>query len=223
MFKLFKKKKEDNVPITGNPVVDGSIKENISAGEYMKIHNVNTLGESLDKLIDGELPFGWVAHYKEFTDKVQAEYNTFLEAWWAVSGKHPRQEYAALKSLVIYHEDIQKLCCKKGECFEFWCKEILIGKNMYDKRKDDLAKLESNLEALVEEYEGKQEVENSITSDGLLKLIEEKQPILQKDLYKLFDNPYAKAVISDKLYWLDKEGKIKRTKAGNTYSLERAK
>lgn len=103
---------------------------------------VNSLGKTMDKLEDGDLPWGWVTHYKDFTDKINEEYRYFLQCWWDAKGKEPKQEYAALKSLLQYMDDVQRLCDQKGECFAFWCSEYLIGKQK-QKCEERLAKLET--------------------------------------------------------------------------------
>ena len=87
----------------------------------------NSLGEPLDKLVDGDLPWGWLYANKDFTDKITAEYRHFLQCWWEEIGKDPRRECAALKSLLQYMDDVQQLCDQKGECFAFWCTTDLIG------------------------------------------------------------------------------------------------
>ena len=77
--------------------------------------------EPLDRLTsDGELPFGWYTANKAFTSKLQTEYKSFLDAWLASRKKSDLEEYAALKSFVIYMNDVKKLCEKKGECYNYW-------------------------------------------------------------------------------------------------------
>ena len=78
---------------------------------------------------DGELPWGWVTHHKDFIDKINNEYDYFRQQWYDVkyNKKSPIEEYGALKSFLIYMDDVQKLCDQKGECFGFWCSEYLIG------------------------------------------------------------------------------------------------
>lgn len=94
--------------------------------------------EHLDE--NGELPFGWVYRNKDFVNKINAEYSRFLNVWLESRSKSPKEQYAALKSFVIYLEDVEKLCKSKGECFEFWFYEILITPDYIQKRKEELKK-----------------------------------------------------------------------------------
>ena len=105
---------------------------------------VNSFGEPLDKLVDDDLPWGWVTHYKDFIDKATEEYKYFLHAWFDVKKGDPQEERNALKSLLQYMDDVQKLSDQKGECFGFWCSDYLIGnqKTMCEER---LAVIEKTL------------------------------------------------------------------------------
>lgn len=87
---------------------------------------------------DGELPFGWVSRNREFTDKIQSEYSYFLNLWLNSRSGSPKDQYATLKSFVLYLEDVEKLCKSKGECFEFWFYEILTSPDYIQKRKNEL-------------------------------------------------------------------------------------
>ena len=102
----------------------------------------NSYGERLDRLTtDGELPWGWVTRNKEFCDKINSEYTHFLNTWLQARSKSPKEQYSALKSFVVYLEDVERLCKSKGECFEFWFHEILTGKEYVEKRKKELEEL----------------------------------------------------------------------------------
>ena len=90
---------------------------------------------------EGELPFGWLYRNKDFVDKINSEYSYFLNMWLDSRSKSPKEQYAALKSFVLYLEDVEKLCKSKGECFEFRFYEILASKNYIEQRKNDLEKL----------------------------------------------------------------------------------
>ena len=109
---------------------------------FNALHALATPADDLEHLTkEGELPWGWHAHTKEFTDKINNEYSCFLHAWLETRNKSPREECAALKSFVLYLEDVEKLCKSKGECFEFWFHEILTGKGYIENRKHELEKL----------------------------------------------------------------------------------
>lgn len=107
-----------------------------------KDNNHNFFNQTLNHLDkDGELPFGWVTHNKDFTEPIQQKYDQLLHQWLNSRTKTPKEVYTALSSFVAYMEDIERLCKSKGECFEFWFNEILTGKDYLKKRKQELAGL----------------------------------------------------------------------------------
>lgn len=179
--------------------------------------HTNSLGESLDKLIDGDLPFGWTYHNKDFTDKISSEFSNYLHAWVEAQNKSPKEHYSALKSFVSYMENAERICKSKGECFEFWFYEVLTGKDYLNMRKKDLGNLTQNLSILQSEYEQRQKVFPRLET-SLLKVLTQNTGILQKDVYKHFD-PSVKQDIQSFLYQWSKSGKIKREKSGNTYKI----
>lgn len=107
----------------------------------------NCFGERYDRLTpEGELPWGWVTQNKKFCDRITREFSYFLNAWSKSKNKTPMEQYSALKSFVVYIEDAEKLCKSKGECFEFWFREILTGKGYVKKRKKELEELKANID-----------------------------------------------------------------------------
>lgn len=120
-------------------------------------NKTNSFGDCFDRLTeDGELPFGWVHHNKNFVDKINCEYSVLLKIWLDSRKKSPMEQYSALKSFVLYLEDVEKLCISKGECFEFWFYEILASRDYIQKRKNELHELVVNMDALQKKYELKQ-------------------------------------------------------------------
>lgn len=106
----------------------------------------NSFGEHWDRLTpDGELPFGWVTKNKDFCDKINGEYSYFLNTWLDSRKMSPKEQHQALKSFILYLEDVERLCKSKGECFEFWFREILTSEDYIDMRKKDLEKLQSKI------------------------------------------------------------------------------
>lgn len=102
--------------------------------------------EQYDRLTpDGELPFGWVTRNKAFCDKINGEYSYFLNTWLVSRKMSPKEQYQALKSFILYLEDVERLCKAKGECFEFWFREILTSKDYIDMRKKDLERLQAKI------------------------------------------------------------------------------
>ena len=181
----------------------------------------NALGESLDCLTEeGDLPFGWFTATKSFTDKVKNEYNTFLSAWIASRRGTPLDQYCALKSFVVYMNDIKLLCESKGECFVYWRDELFTD-GYLDERSKELTDIKQNIAELESLYQAKQEFEKIILptlEKSLMQIIESEPGILQKDVYKMF-SPEAKSYIQEKLYCAEKSNNIVREKSGNSYKL----
>lgn len=113
----------------------------------------NSFGERYDRLThDGVLPWGWVTKNKEFCDRIKSEFSYFLNIWLDARNKSPKEQYQALKSFVLYLEDVEKLCKSKGECFEFWFREILTSEGYTEKRKRELEELTANFDELQAKY-----------------------------------------------------------------------
>ena len=177
----------------------------------------NSFGEPLDKLVDGELPWGWVSANREFTAKISSEFDVFLHDWIDSRKLSPREQYAALKSLVLYLNDVKKLCYSKGECFAFWFSEILTSNNYLSTITAELNELEQNIEQLQNQYETKKIALNNIDSKIIMAL-KNNDGILQSDFVKLFD-PSIQVDVKNKLYYMEKEGKVVRIKSGRSYTL----
>lgn len=182
-----------------------------------KDDNHNTFGESLDKLVDGDLPWGWVTHKKDFIEPIAKKYKCLLNLWVDARNGSPQELYSALKDFVLYMEDIEKLCKSKGECYEFWFTEILTGKGYLKKRQQELKLLSKNILVQQNEYKQKQQTLSNLDS-SLLNFLQNNNGVLQKDIYKNFDS-CVKPEIQRLLYDWEKSGKIQRTKVGNTYRI----
>lgn len=221
ILKLFKKKKSKNKPIgtpKGEDLTDiTNILFKKGAISVPKDDNHNTFGESLDKLIDGDLPWGWVTHKKDFIEPIEKKYKHLLNLWVNAKNDSPQELYSALKDFVLYMEDIEKLCKSKGECYEFWFTEILTGKEYLKKRQQELKLLSKNILVQQNEYKQKQKTLSNLDS-SLLNLLQNNDGVLQKDIYKNFDS-CVKPEIQHLLYDWEKSGKIQRTKVGNTYKI----
>lgn len=90
LWKFFKRKKKDQKP-------------------------VNTFGQDLNKLIDGELPFGWVVKFKDY---YQPKDSKMTELALSIKGKNGQERIAALQTLIKYFYSYKEECKLKGECFE---------------------------------------------------------------------------------------------------------
>lgn len=74
----------------------------------------NTMGQQLDKLIDGELPFGWYAHNKHI---VKPKNDRMVAL--ALKTKTPDEEIriAALQELIRYFYSYKAECQSMGKCY----------------------------------------------------------------------------------------------------------
>ncbi len=82
----------------------------------------NTLGQNLDKLIGGELPWGWTAYFKDF---YQPRNDKMIELAMKTKCQNNNERISALKELISYFYSYKAECAEKGECFEkyfddFW-------------------------------------------------------------------------------------------------------
>lgn len=174
---------------------------------------------------EGELPWGWHTHTKDFTEKIKREFSYFLNALVETRNKSPKEKYQALKSFVLYLEDVERLCKSKGECFEYWFYEILTSKDYVPRLKDELNHLVANMDSLQRKYEleawKEKEKQRKIVEmkSSVILLLKENDGILQSDFWKLFDDEICRAAASEIIYALVKEGKLERTKSGRSYIL----
>lgn len=151
-MRLFGKKKSENedFDLFSKDGLLGYIRSNL---KNPTDENVSKVVEHLAKPDDdlehltpeGELPLGWHTHTKDFRQKIEGEYTYFLNNWLDSRSKSPKDQYSALKSFVLYLDDVEKLCKSKGECFEFWFNEILTGKGYVEKRKMELKTLAESI------------------------------------------------------------------------------
>ena len=174
--------------------------------------------EDLEHLTkEGELPFGWVYHNKNFVNKINNEYFFFLNNWLNSRNDEPKKQCEALKSFVLYLEDVEKLCKSKGECFEFWFYEILTSKEYLQKRKKELAHFTANFDEIEKNFL-KKESELINLDARIVKALKENPSIIQADFVKMFDAT-VQAEVKEVLYYMDKSGILERNKSGRSYIL----
>ena len=217
----FKKKKDNNI-LSGAGLVD-FIKSNLEKpteeNTLKALKALATPANDLEHLTkEGELPWGWHSSTKEFTEKIQYGFLHFQQTWLESRNKSPKEFYWALKSLIVYLEDAERLCKKKGECYEFWFYEHLISRDFIEKRKAELKELTENLGNLTLNYEKR--IANLSNIDAqIVEKLKENQNILQSDFVKLFDST-VQADVREKLYWMEKGGALERIKSGRSYLLK---
>lgn len=204
-------KSQKKVNITFTETINGKT-------STLKPSNDVMLSSDLEHLTkDGELPWGWYTHTKEFTNKINNEYSYFLNIYIDSRTKSPKEQYQALKSFVLYLEDVEKLCKSKGECYEFWFYKILTAEDYLEKRKKELDELVANLDELQANYDIRKK-ELLTLDERIVKELKEHPDILQSEFVKLFD-PAVKGDVTEKLYWMDKSKKLERIKSGRSYIL----
>lgn len=214
--KKVEKKKDLNI-LSGSGLVEyirSNLKEPTNENVLKALDKITKPDEDLEHLTpEGEFPWGWHSQNKDFTSKIESEFSYFLNVWLDAKNKSPKEQHSALKSFVLYLEDVEKLCKSKSECFEFWFYNILITPDYLETRKKELKDLVDNLEELQEIYEKKQNL-----FPAVIELLKANDGILQSDFKKLFDEPFQNEV-ADILYHLHKEGKLEKIKEGRTYIL----
>lgn len=108
-----------------------------------KSSKVNSFGERMDRLTrQGDLPYGWSYANRAFTERIQKESDFFFKAYFSSKRKGVLQEYAALKSLIKYIEDVTRLCKRKGECFAYWASCMVANQKQLAEYKSRLKRLE---------------------------------------------------------------------------------
>lgn len=178
----------------------------------------NQPNAALDHLTDeGELPWGWVTRNKDFTEQIGSDFTYFLNMWLDSKKKSPEERFQALKSFILYLEDVEQLCKSKGECFEFWYYEILTSHDYIEKRKAELIELQTSFEEIQEVYMRKQNNMIGI-EEKVIELLKKNDGIAQSEFIKLFDSS-VKGELSKILYYWEKAGMIERIKEGRSYVL----
>ena len=184
-----------------------------------KDDNHNTFGEPLDKLIDGELPWGWVSHKKDFIEpRDQKLFDLSIKAG---NEKNIDKEIKLLKEFIDFYYEYKKECIIKGECYEKYFSDMHM--HCHNSQNDDFEFVEPKIERLkylqdnYDEIIKKENLKKNIDSQ-VLELIKSNPGILQTDLYKKFD-ALIKEDISTFIYFATKNRLIRREKSGRTYKL----
>lgn len=215
------KKESDQDIFCGEGLVD-YIKSNLEKPTQENISKVLDRvakpDDDLDHLTkDGDLPWGWHTYTKEFTGKIGNEYSHFLNMWLESRSKSPKEQYSALKSFVLYLEDAEKLCKAKGECFEFWFYNDLTSLDYIQKRKSELEELTANFNKLQADFEKRNDALSGL-DEKIIQTLIDNPGVLQSDFVKLFDS-LVQNDVKEKLYFMEKSGKLEKTKSGRSYIL----
>lgn len=92
----------------------------------------------IEKLENGQLPFGWITRNKSFVDDIQTKYNYFLDLWLKSKTGNKQEQIGGLKSFVIFLEEAKSICESKGECHLKWFQDIIADDEYINKRKSEL-------------------------------------------------------------------------------------
>lgn len=162
---------------------------------------------------EGDLPWGWFNANKGFTEPIDKEYRRLSEAYYSARHEGVQKQYATLKPLFAYMEDIKKLCADKGECFEEWSKTLVANAEIMEHHRNEIKRLEENMDALIQR-------ENALKhlKEELKEIIATEPGVIQSTLYKRFD-PILKGDISNELYQMEVHDVIIREKSGRSYKL----
>lgn len=98
----------------------------------------NSYNEPLDRLVNGELPWGWATHHKDFTEPLQNQCRYFINIWIESRKLPVKEQYAALKSFVLFLNDAKNLASSKGECYFKWFQDIIADDEYISKRQAEL-------------------------------------------------------------------------------------
>lgn len=167
--------------------------------------------------VDEILPFEWISQNAEFVNKIKNEYNYFLNLY-NESDVPIRQKRANLKSLIYYIYDARKLCEQKGELFEEWFVNYLCDDDFLSKKLLELEYMDKHFDEL-QLKEKIQAAHLPTLKNDVINIIKNNNGILQTDLYKHFP-PEIKQDVSEKIYFMAKEGIIQREKSERTYKLK---
>lgn len=116
----------------------------VTTKEKIASRNVNFAGEKMDRLdADGNLPFGWVVHNKNYVDMIDREMQVFRKAIY--EAETDVEKYGALKSFLLYLQDGKKHYAEMGECVGKYFEEYACKSVESIKRKKEFEKLEKKL------------------------------------------------------------------------------
>lgn len=73
-----------------------------------------SIGQNLDKLINGQLPFGWTIHYKHI---MKPKDDVLIELALKTQTSDKQKRIEALQNLIQYFYSYQAECQSMGECF----------------------------------------------------------------------------------------------------------
>lgn len=186
-----------------------------------KDDNHNTFGEKLDKLVDGDLPWGWENAKQSF---IKPRDNKLYDlSIRASKAENIDEEIKLLKEFIAFFKEYENECSEKGECYQKYFLDMHIKQpnrprySWLKDKKERLKYLEENYKKIKDESKIKEEQCKDL-SEKLIQIISNNPGILQSDIYKQF-HEVIRDEVSSKLYFWNKSGKIIREKSGRTYKI----
>lgn len=76
----------------------------------------NSIGESLDKLVNGDLPFGWYTYNEQEIQKWEKPISEMANA--ALHAETVNEQRQSLKELIDYYEKYRTYCYSKNDCWK---------------------------------------------------------------------------------------------------------
>ena len=215
LFDIFKKKPESEA--TFKPGVKVAVSNN---------HTVQGHMESLDKLVDGNLPWGWCARNQDYIHEKEKPLREYAQSSRIGSID---SRIRTLEEMITYYTDMKQEFYNKGECFQkYFCDMWEHCHNSRCDNFDYITPYKETLTELLRNYETEKCIEErrSYTlpnlDANLWGFLLSHEGILQKDIYDHFDAS-VKSDIQSLLYTWEKTKKIEREKSGRTYKITIAK
>lgn len=231
LFDIFKKKQ--NAQNNKNDSIGDNAVKLAEAGAISVPKDVdhNSLGEPLEHLVDGELPWGWYAAKADFIrprDKKLLDFH--VKACEATSVTERKEYY---EKFLDFYRSYKEECRLKGECYIKYFFDmhenchVQEGKKvttMYNRAVERLNYINAHFDELMEQERLKAEQEQlrkeylKDIDSKIENIIRDNPGILQSELVKRFD-PIVKNDVSEILYSWAQEGRITREKKGRSYSI----
>lgn len=215
LFNFGKKKETTKSPVSCDDSLGDIAVKLAKAGviSVPKDDNHNTFGEKLDRLVNGELPWGWVTAKAKFIEPRDKKLTDLHIR--ACSAKSVVEERYFIEEFLAAFQAYRNECEKLGECYVKYFSDM--HSSLCGPREERLAYLNENYDALVADEEKKSKALLTLSTD-IENMIQSQPGILQSELIKQFD-PLVKSEITDLLYHWTQDGRITREKQGRTYAL----
>ncbi len=203
------------------------LKKTVNTEQPHKQNSVirNSFGEDMQHLTpDGDLPWGWVTTNSDFLKPINENFGYFLNLWLECKNKSPAELMQALTSFVAFMCSVKDVCSVKGECFDFWRKEILFEDKYLHERAAELTDIQNNMADYEEKYKLKVEKEARekemvpVLEEKLKAYIAENPGVLQSTISQAFSES-EQEFLSLALYYLRKKDIVTREKAGRSFKL----